>query len=78
MDSSKKRIKRRYEGAFIGKLSDVEGEAAETQTWVEFAVKCDYLPSADARGLYVAYNDILKTVVGMIHHSKSWLLPPQS
>ena len=29
--------KRRYEAAFISKLSDAEGEAAETQTWLEFA-----------------------------------------
>jgi len=31
--------KRRYEAAFISKLSDAEGEAAETQVWLEFAVK---------------------------------------
>jgi four helix bundle protein len=35
--------KRRYEAAFIAKLSDSEAEAAEAQTWVEFAVKCNYL-----------------------------------
>jgi four helix bundle protein len=31
--------KRRYEKAFVSKLSDVEAEAAETQVWLEFAVK---------------------------------------
>jgi four helix bundle protein len=30
--------KRRYEAAFIGKLSDSESEVAATQTWLEFAV----------------------------------------
>lgn len=35
--------KRRYEAAFIAKLSDAECEAAETQVWLEFAVKCGYL-----------------------------------
>ena len=30
--------KRRYEGACLAKLSDSEAEAAETQTWIEFAV----------------------------------------
>lgn len=35
--------KRRYEAAFKSKLSDVEAEAAETQVWIEFAVKCKYL-----------------------------------
>ena len=29
--------KRRYPAAFVAKLSDAESEAAETQTWVEFA-----------------------------------------
>src|ERR1051325_994649 len=34
--------KRRYEAAFVSKLNDSEGEAAETQTWIEFAVRCNY------------------------------------
>ena len=34
---------RRYQAAFISKLSDTEAEAAETQVWIEFAVKCEYL-----------------------------------
>ncbi len=37
--------RRRYEAAFISKLSDAEGEAAETQVWLEFVVKCGYLSS---------------------------------
>ena len=35
--------KRRYQAAFISKPSDSESEAAETQVWIEFAVKCNYL-----------------------------------
>lgn len=35
--------KRRYEGAFVLKLNDSEAEAAETQVWLEFAVKSNYL-----------------------------------
>jgi len=67
--------KRRYEAAFVSKLSDAEAEAAETQVWIEFAVRCQYLPAAEGRRLYRPYNDILRTLVGMIHHSKSWLIP---
>jgi four helix bundle protein len=44
--------KRRYKGAFISKLSDAESEAAETQTWLEFAVKCAYLDRQVAIPLY--------------------------
>jgi len=36
--------KRRYEAAFIAKLSDAEGEAAETQVHLEFAFRHNYLP----------------------------------
>ena len=40
--------KRRYEAAFISKLCDAEGEAAETQVWIEFAVNHHYLDRASA------------------------------
>jgi four helix bundle protein len=35
--------KRRYSAAFISKLNDAEGEAAETQVHVEVASVCGYL-----------------------------------
>src|SRR5438477_3490320 len=47
--------KRRYQGAFISKLCDVEAEAAETQVWIEFAVKCGYVERNVAAKLYKAY-----------------------
>ncbi len=35
--------KRRYKAVFINKLSDAAQEAAETQTWLEFALQCKYI-----------------------------------
>ena len=67
--------KRRYEAAFIAKLSDVEAEAAETQVWLEFAVKCEYMPKDEAANLYQSYHEVLRTVVGMINHPETWVLP---
>ena len=67
--------KRRYEAAFVSKLSDCEAEAAETQVWIEFAVKCGYLTRDEGRSLYVTYDEIIGTFVGMINHSKTWILP---
>ncbi|HVM47968.1 MAG TPA: four helix bundle protein, partial [Candidatus Acidoferrum sp.] len=32
--------KRRYEAAFVSKLSDSDGEAAETEVHLDFAVRC--------------------------------------
>ncbi|MCB9418195.1 MAG: four helix bundle protein [Ardenticatenaceae bacterium] len=67
--------KRRYENAFISKLSDAESEAAETQVWLEFAVKCGYMERDEAVSLYQIYDSILETFVGMNNHSQSWVLP---
>lgn len=67
--------KRRYIAAFISKLNDCEAEAAETQTWIEFAVRCDYLSRETGASLYKTYDSILITLVGMINHPDSWVLP---
>jgi four helix bundle protein len=67
--------KRRYQAAFIAKLCDCEGEAAETQTWLEFAVKCEYLPRETAAELFKIYDAIIGTLVGMINHPETWVFP---
>lgn len=67
--------KRRYEAAFVSKLNDAEGEAAETQTWIEFAVKCAYLNKEAGRELFKTYDQILAMLVTMINHPDSWVLP---
>jgi four helix bundle protein len=68
--------KRRYRAAFIAKLSDSEAEAAETQTWLEFAVNCNYLAPDNGRELYQNYNLILGKLVNLINHPEKWLIPP--
>lgn len=66
--------KRRYEAAFVGKLSDAETEAAETQTWLQFAVRCHYVPSHDAQSLATEYDSIIAMLVAMIKHPRHWTL----
>jgi four helix bundle protein len=67
--------KRRYSAAFISKLSDAEAEAAETQVWIEFAVKCGYLTGSECRDMYKTYDGVQRTIVGMINNVNTWLLP---
>lgn len=67
--------KRRYEAAFISKLSDSEAEAAETQTWLEFAVRCRYLDTEKGRALFRAYDEIIARLVSLINNSQNWVLP---
>ncbi len=68
--------KRRYVAAFISKLSDAEGEAAETQVWIEFAVRCNYLTTAQGNELYSQYNRVLGIIVTMINNPEVWVIRP--
>jgi four helix bundle protein len=67
--------KRRYEGAFISKLSDCESEAAETQVWLQFAVECEYVDRDKAANFYLAYEEILRMLVAIIDSPESWIIP---
>ena len=66
--------KRRYKASFLAKLNDCEAEAAETQVWLKFAVKCEYLSTEQGRELYSTYNQILSGLVKMINSPESWLI----
>jgi four helix bundle protein len=68
---------RRYEKSFISKLSDAEAEAGETQVWIEFSVRLGYLSTDEGNKLYIAYNEILRTIIGMINHPESWIITPK-
>src|SRR5512139_2648115 len=48
--------KRRYPAAFVSKLSDAEAEAAETQVWLEMAVRCGYLDQSKSAVLKQQYE----------------------
>ncbi|MFO0856503.1 MAG: four helix bundle protein [Phycisphaerales bacterium] len=69
--------KRRYEAAFVSKLSDSETEAVETQEWIIFAVKCNYLKRAEAEQLFNEYEAMIKTLVGMIDNAEKWTIKPK-
>ncbi len=66
--------KRRYEGSFVYKLNDSEAEAAETQVWLEYAVKCEYLSEEIGKKLHQTYNGIIGKLVNMIRRQEDWLL----
>ena len=74
--------KRRYEAAFIAKLNNCVSEAApkelaeaaETQVWIKFAVKCQYLELEQGRELYATYNQVLSGLVHLINNSHRWII----
>lgn len=64
--------KRRYEKSFINKLNDADGEAAETQNWLDFAFACKYIDEKTYLELYKKYDEVLGMIVSMTVNSKKW------
>ncbi|HZS47079.1 MAG TPA: four helix bundle protein [Blastocatellia bacterium] len=69
--------KRRYRAAFIAKLTDAESEACETQVWIEFADRCNYLNSETTEKLDNAFDRIIAQLVRMIDEADRWLIKPK-
>src|SRR3954464_614910 len=55
--------KRRYEAHFISKLTDSDGESNETDTSLDFALKCGFL-SEQTHGELVGLNDEVRKMRG--------------
>ena len=68
--------KRRYEKSFISKLNDADGEAAETQNWLDFAFACEYINEEIYLDLYKKYDEVLGMIVSMTVNSEKWTFPP--
>jgi four helix bundle protein len=64
--------KRRYQAAFVSKLSDSDGEAAETEVHLDFALQCGYLPAENHSQLRDAYDHICRQLTKMIDDAPSW------
>src|SRR6266542_324113 len=57
--------KRRYPAHFASKLTDADGEVAETQNWLDFARECGYLVQEEHQRLDSAYEEVTRGLVGM-------------
>ncbi len=64
--------KRRYPKSFISKLTDSESEAAESQTWLEFSLRCEYITEVEYLTLNNTYDNILGKLVTMSLHPENW------
>ena len=66
--------RRKYEAAFVNKMNEAEGEAAETQVWLEYSVKCGYISRDDGTRLHKKYDDILGKLINMGNNPEKWVL----
>ena len=58
--------KRRYPKNFVSKLTDCDAENGETQTWLEFALACNYIDQLQFDDLHNKSLEIAKILNYMI------------
>lgn len=66
--------KRRYEKSFVAKLADCEGEAGETQVWLDYALSCEYISKEEHQTIFEKYNNIIGMLVIMGKQPEKWKL----
>ena len=64
--------KRKYPKHFVSKLSDCEGESAESQVWLDFALECKYIDIETYKKLYDNYDRVLGKLVNMSLQPQKW------
>lgn len=64
--------KRVYPKHFISKLTDSDAENSETQVWLEFALKCNYITSESFNEFIVESEEIGKLINFMIKNPEKF------
>jgi four helix bundle protein len=62
--------KRRYPNMLVNKLTDCDGEATETQVWLDFSLDCGYLSKENHDRLILGYEEVGRMLAGMIANPK--------
>jgi four helix bundle protein len=64
--------KRKYPKSFVSKLTDAEGESAETQVWLDYALECGYIETKIYAELFDKYDHIISMLVNMSTKPDNW------
>ena len=62
--------KKQYPRMFVNKMADADGEATETQVWLDFARDCGYLSNERQTNLTARYEEVGRMLGGMINNPK--------
>ncbi|HEX6729073.1 MAG TPA: four helix bundle protein [Pyrinomonadaceae bacterium] len=60
--------RKRYPKVFVNKMSEADGEASETQVWIDFAYACGYISEPRQFEWRKGYEEIGRMLGGMIAH----------
>lgn len=66
--------KRKYPNHFVSKLSDADTENGETQTWLEFALACNYISIDEFNILNNQAEEVAKLLVYMMNNPEKFLV----
>jgi four helix bundle protein len=58
--------KKRYPKMFVSKMADADGEATETQVWLDFARDCGYLSAQRQTQFTAGYEELGRMLGSMI------------
>ncbi len=64
--------KKRYPAHFVSKMTDCDGENAETQCWMDHAVACEYVSQADIRPIVDLSEEVGRMLGHMIEHPEKY------
>ncbi|MBS1519800.1 MAG: four helix bundle protein [Bacteroidetes bacterium] len=64
--------KRIYPKHFTTKMTDADGEAAETSIWLDFAYSCEYIGQDEFYFLQSKYQEIGKMLNSMANHPEKF------
>jgi four helix bundle protein len=65
--------KRRYPNALVNKLTDCDGEATETQVWLDFALDCGYISKENHDHLTNGYEEVGRMLSGMMANPRRFV-----
>ncbi|HEU5101250.1 MAG TPA: four helix bundle protein [Roseiflexaceae bacterium] len=65
--------KRQYPKMFLSKLADADGEVAETQVWIDFALECGYLAPEQHSLLMQGYQAVGRMLGSMLAAPEKFL-----
>jgi len=66
--------KRRYEKAFVSKLTDSLGEEYETECWLDYAKDCKYIQNDNHERILSEYDEVRKMLISMINNPEKWCI----
>src|SRR5438128_4130244 len=64
--------KRRYPNMLVSKLCDSDGEATETQVWLDFAHDCGYMSQENRDRLTAGYEEVGKMWSGRMSNPNNF------